>query len=180
MNWIVWLIIACEIGFWVFISLGLTTRYVFKKKKLGLVFLALTPVVDLVLLIVTSYDLYRGAVATTAHGIAAVYLGFSLAFGKSLIQKTDELFQYYVMKTGPKPIKLYGVEYAKNYLRNWLRHLVAYIFGASLIGIIYLIVNDLERIHTMLRILSFWTTFLVVNLLICTSYFICPKRNKIT
>jgi len=38
MNVIVWLIAACEIGFWVVITLGLFTRYILKKNKLGLLF----------------------------------------------------------------------------------------------------------------------------------------------
>lgn len=52
-------------------------------KGLGLFFLALTPVVDLVLLIATAVDLYNGATAGTVHGIAAIYLGVSIAFGKA-------------------------------------------------------------------------------------------------
>ena len=48
MNFIVWLIIFCEVAFWVVILLGLVTRYIFKLKKLGLFFLALTPVIDLI------------------------------------------------------------------------------------------------------------------------------------
>ncbi|MBG9582404.1 membrane protein, partial [Bacillus thuringiensis] len=60
MNVIAWLIVACEIGFWIVITLGLLTRYILKKNKLGLFFLALTPVIDLILLVVTGVDLYRG------------------------------------------------------------------------------------------------------------------------
>ena len=64
MNFIAWTIVACEIGFWVVIALGLITRYIFKREKLGFLFLALTPVIDLILLIVTATDLYNGATAT--------------------------------------------------------------------------------------------------------------------
>lgn len=85
MDFIAWTIIACEIGFWVVILAGLITRYVFNKKRLGLFFLALTPVIDLLLLVVTATDLYNGAVATQVHAIAAIYLGVSIAFGKSMI-----------------------------------------------------------------------------------------------
>ncbi len=76
---------SCEITFWIVIILGLVTRYVFKKQTLGLVLLALTPVIDILLLIVTGVDLYNGATATIVHGIAAVYIGVSLAFGKSMV-----------------------------------------------------------------------------------------------
>ena len=50
---------SCEITFWIVIILGLVTRYVFKKQTLGLVLLALTPVIDILLLIVTGVDLYN-------------------------------------------------------------------------------------------------------------------------
>ena len=39
MNFIAWTIVACEIGFWVVIALGLITRYIFKREKLGFFFL---------------------------------------------------------------------------------------------------------------------------------------------
>lgn len=98
MNGIAWMIVFCEIAFWVVIVLGLAVRYVFKRHTLGLLFLALTPVIDLILLAATGVDLYRGASATAAHGIAAVYIGISIAYGKQMIQWADEKFQYYVTK----------------------------------------------------------------------------------
>ncbi len=71
MNWIAWMIVACEIGFWVVIALGLAVRYGLGKERLGLFILALTPLVDLVLLAVTSVDLYQGATATRAHALVS-------------------------------------------------------------------------------------------------------------
>lgn len=179
MNWIIWLIIACEIGFWVFILLGLVTRYVFNKPFLGLLFLAMTPVVDLILLIATSYDLYRGAIATTAHGLAAIYIGVSISYGKSMISWADERFKYYVLKTGSKPIKLYGIDHAKRYFKSWLRHLTSYLIGASIIGIIFLIINDFDRTQAMIRMLGIWSIILMIDLVIAKSYFIFPRKSKI-
>ena len=109
MNFIAWMIIAAEIGFWVVIIAGLVTRYIFNKKRLGLFFLALTPVIDLILLLVTAADLYNGATATQVHAIAAIYLGVSIAFGKSMIRWADERFLYYVKKQGTKPVRKYGL-----------------------------------------------------------------------
>lgn len=59
MNGIAWMIVFCEIAFWVVIVLGLAVRYVFKRHTLGLLFLGLTPVIDLILLAATGVDLYR-------------------------------------------------------------------------------------------------------------------------
>lgn len=101
----------------------------------------MTPFVYLVLLIVTAIDLYNGATATIAHALAAIYIGISVGFGKSMINWADECFQYYVTKTGPKPVKHYGRTYAKNYFRGWTRHLIAFIIGGSLIGIVYFLIK---------------------------------------
>lgn len=90
----------------------------------------------------TSVDLYGGATATYAHAIAAVYIGISIAFGKSMIQWADERFQYYVMKNGEKPRRRYGKEYAKHYFKSWIQHLVAYAIGATLLAAMMYIVPN--------------------------------------
>ncbi|SDY14779.1 hypothetical protein [Thermoactinomyces sp. DSM 45892] len=178
MNLIAWMIVACEVMFWVVIVLGLVTRYVFKMKRLGLFLLSLTIVIDLALLIITGIDLYNGATATVAHGIAAVYIGISIAFGKSMIQWADERFQYYVLKQGEKPIKRYGAEYAKHYLKGWIRHLLAYLIGVGLlVGIMYWI-HEPSQTKAFHAILRGWSTVLVIDLLITVSNFIWPSKPK--
>ncbi|MFB4166840.1 hypothetical protein [Virgibacillus sp. JSM 102003] len=179
MSLIAWMIVASEIGFWVLIAAGFITRYVFNLKKLGLILLALTPVIDLILLVATSVDLYRGATATEVHGIAAIYIGVSVAFGKSMIEWADIRFQYYVMKQGPKPVKRYGFDYAKHYFKSWGQHVFAYIIGAGfLFGLIYFI-NDSSRTEVLTGFLRIWTLVLGVDLLIAISNFIWPKRKKV-
>ncbi|KAA2261048.1 hypothetical protein F1589_14280, partial [Staphylococcus sp. 7817] len=69
MNYIAWLIVFCEISFWIVIILGLIIRYILRLKKLGFLFLALTPVIDILLLIVTTIDLLNGAKAELPHAI---------------------------------------------------------------------------------------------------------------
>ncbi|MGM7636809.1 hypothetical protein [Bacillus sp. Hm123] len=59
----------------------------------------------------TSVDLWRGATATQANMIVAVYLGVSLAFGKNMINWADEKFRYYVLKEDSKSVKKYGMEH---------------------------------------------------------------------
>lgn len=179
MNFIAWLIVACEIGFWVVIALGLFTRYILKKNKLGLFFLTLTPVIDLILLVVTGVDLYRGATSTTVHALAAIYIGISIVFGKSMIKWADERFRYYIIKDGPKPIKLYGMEYSLYYLKGWGKHVLSYLIGAGIIvGIIYLI-NDPSRTEVLFRMLKVWTLALGIDLMITISYFIWPRQKGV-
>ncbi len=85
-------IVACEIGFWVLLLGGLTARYVAGRPRLGAVLLAGAPLADVVLLAVTAFDLTRGAEANWTHGLAAVYLGFSVAFGPMWVRSADERF----------------------------------------------------------------------------------------
>lgn len=180
MNFVAWAIVASEIGFWVVILLGLFARYVLKRQKLGLILLALTPVIDLILLITTSIDLYGGATATTAHAVAAVYIGVSIAFGKDMIAWADERFRYYVAKQGAKPMKRYGLEYAKHYLKSWIRHVLAYLIGAGLLfGLIYLI-DDASRTEALSGVLRLWTAILGIDLIITISNFIWPKKEKVS
>ena len=89
----VYAIIACEIGFWVLIALGLLARYPLGRPRLGLVLLALTPVVDVALLVFTVIDLRSGGQPGLAHGLAALYLGFSVVFGKRAIAWADRAYR---------------------------------------------------------------------------------------
>ncbi|MGM9989030.1 MAG: hypothetical protein ACI35O_17615 [Bacillaceae bacterium] len=175
---VTWMIIACEIAFWVVIIWGLVMRYVYKKERLGFFFLGLTPIIDLILLIVTGIDLCRGTIATTAHGIAAIYIGVSIAFGKGMIQWADERFQYYIAKTGPKPNQKYGIEYAIHYFKGWLKHVLAYIIGAILlIGIMY-IINDMKKTEALFNTLRIWTLVVGIDFVISISYFIWRKEKR--
>lgn len=179
MNFIVWLIIFCEVAFWVVILLGLVTRYILKRKTLGLFFLALTPLVDLILLITTTVDLMNGATAETPHAIAAVYISVSLVFGKSMINWADHRFRYYVMKQGPKPYKPVGFAYAKNYAKNWLKHLLSYIIGTGILHLIVYLINDKNRTEAMDGVIHVWTVVIIIDLIICISYFVWPPKEKV-
>jgi len=177
-NFIAWMIIVCEIGFWIFVILGLITRYIFKFNKLGFTFLALTPVIDLVLLVVTSIDLYQGATATVAHAVAAIYIGVSIVFGKSMIQWADVRFQYYVMKQGLKPSKKHGKEFAKQDLKGFGKHLLAYLIGTGFLLVNVFFINDFSRTFILVVVAIGWTVTLIIDLLITISYFIWPKKPK--
>ena len=80
------IILACEIGFWAVIVLGLFARYILKAKRICLFLIVLAPVIDLVLLITTAVHLRAGADAEWAHGLAAVYIGFSIGYGHRMVR----------------------------------------------------------------------------------------------
>lgn len=82
-------IVACEVGFWLVLAAGLATRYLLLQRRLGGLLLAAVPLVDLALLTFTVLDLRGGGEPRAAHGLAAVYLGFSVAFGAALVHWAD-------------------------------------------------------------------------------------------
>jgi hypothetical protein len=176
MNAIAWVIVVCEIAFWVVIALGLTARYLLRLSALGMVLLAMTPLIDLILLAVTGWDLNHGAHATTAHGIAAVYIGVSIAFGKRMITWADERFRYYVAKQGEKPFKLYGYAYSRNYLKGWVLHLLAYAIGCGLLLAMVYMVKDSARTEALDQIIRLWSVVLGIDLVIAASYFVWPPK----
>jgi hypothetical protein len=178
MNFIVWSIIACEIAFWVVIGLGLIARYMLRKNKLSLVLLSLTPVIDLYLLIASGIDMYHGATATLAHAVAAIYIGVSIAFGKSMILWADERFRYYVVKQGEKPIKRYEMEYAIHYMKGVLRHVIAYAIGGGLLYFTHWLVGDAPRTEVLIQTAKTWLLVIGIDCVIGISNFIWPKKLK--
>ncbi|WP_188456056.1 hypothetical protein [Virgibacillus oceani] len=174
-----WFIVACEIGFWVFVIAGLVARYLLKKKKLGAFLLFCTPVVDLLLLIATVIDLKNGATATSMHGVAAIYIGVSVAFGHKMIKWADERFAY-KFANGPKPAKKkkYGKEYARNERIGWYHHLLAWIIGMGLLGAVILYIHNQNQTEALFQTMKLWSLVLVIDFAISFSYTIFPKKES--
>lgn len=97
-------IVVCEIGFWVVLAAGLTARYLLRWRRTSVVLLVSTPLLDLALLAFTVADLRGGGEATAVHGLGAAYLGFSVAFGHSLIRWADQRVAHW-FAGGPPPVK---------------------------------------------------------------------------
>ncbi len=58
---VVALIIACEVGFWVLLALGLAARYLLEWRRTSVFLLLCEPVLELVLFAATAIDLKNGA-----------------------------------------------------------------------------------------------------------------------
>ncbi len=97
------IVAICEIGFWVVLFCGLAARYLLRWPRFGAILLACVPLVDLVLLVATVLHLRSGATADFTHGLAAAYIGFSLAFGHSLIRWADARFAHRFADGPPPP-----------------------------------------------------------------------------
>ncbi|RIN26899.1 hypothetical protein [Staphylococcus succinus] len=180
MSLIAWLIIICEVSFWMVVLAGLCVRYIFKNEKLGFFVLSLTLLVDLALVIFTSLDLYIGATATTAHALAAVYISISLIFGKDMIRWADNNFKYYIMKKGgkPSPTRYKGIKFAIQDAKTWLKHLLSYSIGTGLLWFIIFLINDPKRTFALHGVIKIWTIVLVIDLIVCITYFIWPEEKS--
>ena len=93
-NILYFLIVGCEIAFWVLLFSGFAVRYVLGRKKLSSYILICVPLIDVFLLLFTAFDLNNGSNANFAHGLAAAYIGFTVAFGSTLIRWADKWFSY--------------------------------------------------------------------------------------
>lgn len=83
------MIVACEVGFWVVLAAALLARYGLRWQRVSTVLLVAVPLIDLVLLAAAVLDLRAGAQAGASHGLAAAYLGFSVAFGHRTVVALD-------------------------------------------------------------------------------------------
>lgn len=174
-----WLIIGCEIGFWVFVLGGLITRYLLKQKKAGALLLLLAPVVDLILLAATIIDIRQGAEAGFVHGLAAVYLGGTVAFGHRMIQWADERFAYR-FANGPKPEAKpkRGPAHAARERQGWYRHLLAWGVGCALLAGMILLIGDAEKSEALQQWIIRWALILGIDFLISFSYTAWPRSES--
>lgn len=139
-------IAACEVGFWVILGAGLAARYLLRRQRVSTVLLVGVPVTDVVLLAATAVDLSRGATATFAHGLAAAYLGFSVAFGPSMVRWADVRFAHrFAGGPAPVPPPRYGAARTRHEWREWVKALVAWAIAVALLGAAILLVGDAAR-----------------------------------
>lgn len=172
-------IVASEIGFWVLLLAGLATRYLLRRPRLGAGLLLCVPLVDLVLLLATVLDLRAGATAEWMHGLAAVYVGFSVAFGHSVIRWADQRFAHR-FAGGPPPARppRHGTGKIRHEWREWGKAVLGAGISSALLLAGVAIVDDAERsrgllewIRTMALVVGVWAIWPV-------SYTIWPPRPK--
>lgn len=120
------LILACEVGFWVVLLVALAVRYLLANGTLSRALLLCLPLIDVLLLIFTAIDLRRGSTATFAHGLAAAYVGFTVAFGGLAVEWVDARFAHR-FAGGPVPAKApsHGWEAVRYEFKLWVRCIVA-------------------------------------------------------
>ncbi|MGW7566715.1 hypothetical protein ACWGJV_10605 [Streptomyces tendae] len=175
---VVALIIACEVGFWVLLALGLGARYLLKWRRTSVVLLLCEPVLELVLFAVTAWDLKNGAEPGWEHGLAALYIGYTVAYGHYTIRWLDG-HAAHRLAGGPPPVKppRYGMPRARHEGRLWLRTLLGAAVACALLqGAVWYV--GAEGDVSSLRSFQ-WTALRVVGIhgLIALTYLIWPKRG---
>ncbi|WP_294741412.1 hypothetical protein [uncultured Exiguobacterium sp.] len=175
MQLVAWAIVCCEILFWVFIVAGLIVRYGFRRERLGFRLMAMSPVIDIVLLLLTVFDLSRGSTATLAHGLAAIYIGVSLAFGKQMIAWADERYRRFILR---EQVSREQISKARKERNGFYRHVLAFLIGGALLGAMILWLGDAEQTESLLRTLQLWGLVLVIDGVISMSYTVFPTRSK--
>lgn len=172
-------IVACEVGFWLVLVAGLVARYALSRPRLGGAFLVSVPFVDLVLLAGSVADLRGGGEAGIGHGLAAVYIGVSVAWGHSMVRWADARFAHR-FAGGPPPERppASGLEHARHQRRQWGRHLLAWAVGCALLIGGMALVGDTDRTAALSGIASNWTLVLVIDFAWSFSYTMWPRKPK--
>ncbi|MFD7709871.1 hypothetical protein ACFV6E_14620 [Streptomyces sp. NPDC059785] len=131
---VVGLIVACEVAFWVLLVAGLSVRYLLRRPRAGLALLLCEPLLELVLFVVTAIDLRNGAEPGWEHGLAALYIGFTVGYGHSTIHWLDG-HAAHRLAGGPPPPKppRYGTARALHEGRLWLRTVLAAAVACALL-----------------------------------------------
>ena len=172
-------IVVCEAAFWAFVLAGLISRYLLRRPKLGVALLLMTPVVDLVLMAATVIDLRAGSTASIFHGLAAVYVGVSVAFGHRMIRRADERFAHrFAGEPLPEQPPKYGPEHARHERAGWYRHLLAWAIGSALLLVMALFVGDPATTESLLGKAALWAFILAIDFVWSFSYTLWPRRTK--
>lgn len=176
---IVGLVVACEVAFWVLLAAALAVRYLLRMPRTGLALLLCEPLLEVVLFAVTAIDLRHGAAPDWRHGLAAVYIGFTVGLGHSTIAWADARFAHRFIG-GPPPVRppRYGRARALHEWKVAGRWIVACTVALALLQAAAWYVGDDGDTgslrawqHRMLLVIG-------INLVVAASYTLFPKRGR--
>lgn len=176
---IVGLIIACEVAFWVLLAAGLAFRYVFRMPRTGLALLLCEPLLEIVLFAVTAVDLRNGAEPDWRHGLAAVYIGFTVGLGHSTIRWADARVAHR-FAGGPPPVRppRYGTARAVHEWKVAARWILASAVALALLQGAVWYVGDGGDTGPLRAWQQRMLWVIGINVVIAASYTLFPKRER--
>jgi hypothetical protein len=131
---------VCEVAFWALVLAAMSARYLLRRRRAGAVLLWCVPLVDVALCVFTGVALARGASADWTYGLAAVYVGFSVALGPGVIRWADRRFS----RREPD-VAGGGAEGMAAEWRGFGRCVLACGLAAAVLGALVLIAGDADR-----------------------------------
>lgn len=175
---IVALIIACEVGFWVLLAVGLALRYVAKMPRASVAVLLCEPALEVVLFVATAIDLKNGAEPDMRHGIAAAYIGFSVALGPQTIRWADARVAHRFFN-GPPPVKppKYGMARAAHEWKTAARWILAAVIAMALLQGAIWFVGDDGDVGSLREWQGKMLFVIGVNVIIALTYTLWPKQE---
>ena len=168
-------IIACEVGFWVAVLGGLAARYLARRPRLGAALLIAAPLIDLLLLILVTVDLLNGSTASWHHGLAALYIGVSVAYGHRMIAWADARFAHR-FDGGAAPVRLDGAAYTAACWRDVGRTLLAAVIAGGLLAGLIVVVGEPARTAELESFFPLLGLIVGIDLLWAVSYTLWPRR----
>ncbi|MER6100313.1 hypothetical protein ABT154_31560 [Streptomyces sp. NPDC001728] len=177
---IVTLIVVCEVGFWVLLAAGLATRYLLKMPRAGMALLLCEPLLEIVLLVATAIDLKNGADPSWEHGLAALYIGYTVGHGHRTVKWLDGHAAHRLGEAPPpaKPPR-YGMARARHEGAVWVGSVVAAAVASALLLLAAWYVGgdgDTDGLHGWIFVA--WRAA-GIHGLIALSYAIWPKRAPV-
>jgi hypothetical protein len=132
-------IVACEVGLWVLLGLGMVLRYLLRRQRISTAVLAGIPLLDVVLVIATAVDLHRGAEVGLVHVLAGFYLGSSVAFGPAIVRWADVRFAHrFAGGPAPRRVPKRGPERISHLMREWYRVLGTVAIASAVLVVLIL------------------------------------------
>jgi hypothetical protein len=175
---IVALIAACEIGFWVLLAAGLAFRYLLRMPRTGMALLLCEPLLEVVLLIVTALDLKNGAAPSWKHGLAALYIGYTVGHGHRTVKWLDG-HAAHRLGGAPRPAgpPRYGMARARYEGKVWLGTVTAVAVATALLQIAIWYVGDPSRTTSLESWRHIAWRAAGLHGLIALSYMIWPRKE---
>lgn len=145
------LVVACEVAFWVFLVAAVLARYVLGRRRLSTVLLLCEPAIEVVLLVATVGDLLRGSEPTWTHGLAALYLGYTVGFGRWTVEKVDGWVAWRFFD-GPRPPRppARGTARLRHEWWLWSRVVLAWAVACGLLGVLMLVASAPDQREVLL------------------------------